>query len=155
MTSLHRTSRRWRSPMERRLGRFLTVSSILFSLLALSNFPKPVLADAHGFVFFRPPPVRSSQRHFQPLFGLVGSHRCRPNLMSRKLTDSVCSLSGPISATRQRTLLTGRVQSFRRGPRCRVESGFRIDGFERGPVDDHNPDGFSDSDQAIFTRSKV
>ena len=39
--------------MERKRGWFLTVSAVLFALLALSKFLKPVLAAAHtGFVFF-------------------------------------------------------------------------------------------------------
>ena len=39
--------------MERKRGWFLTVCAVLFLLLALSNFLKPVMADAHtGFVFF-------------------------------------------------------------------------------------------------------
>jgi hypothetical protein len=39
--------------MGRRRGWFLTVAAVLFFLLALSNFLKPVMADAHtGFVFF-------------------------------------------------------------------------------------------------------
>ena len=39
--------------MERKRGWFLTVAAVLLFLLAISNFLKPVLADAHtGFVFF-------------------------------------------------------------------------------------------------------
>src|SRR5262250_413882 len=39
--------------MDQKRGRFLTIAAVLFFLLALSNFLKPVLADAHtGFVFF-------------------------------------------------------------------------------------------------------
>jgi hypothetical protein len=39
--------------MERKRGWFLTIAAVLFALLALSNFLKPILADSHtGFVFF-------------------------------------------------------------------------------------------------------
>ncbi|HXZ87925.1 MAG TPA: hypothetical protein VEF07_05105 [Candidatus Binataceae bacterium] len=58
--------------MERKRGWFLTLSAILFALLALSNFLKPVLADAHtGFVFFG---IRLSgvpNDILGPLFGLI------------------------------------------------------------------------------------
>jgi hypothetical protein len=39
--------------MERKRDWFLTIAAVLFALLALSNFLKPILADSHtGFVFF-------------------------------------------------------------------------------------------------------
>ncbi len=39
--------------MEPKRGWFLTVAAVLFLLLAISNFLKPVMADANtGFVFF-------------------------------------------------------------------------------------------------------
>ena len=42
--------------MERKRGWFLTIAAVLFALLALSNFLKPILADSHtGFVFFGRP----------------------------------------------------------------------------------------------------
>ena len=39
--------------MEPKRGWFLTVAAVLFLLLAISNFLKPVMVDANtGFVFF-------------------------------------------------------------------------------------------------------
>jgi len=58
--------------MERKRGWFLTVSAVLFALLALSNFLKPVLADAHtGFVFFGHRLSGVPNAILGPVFGLV------------------------------------------------------------------------------------
>jgi hypothetical protein len=58
--------------MERKRGWFLTVSAVLFALLALSNFLKPVLADAHtGFVFFGHRLSGVPNDILGPAFGLV------------------------------------------------------------------------------------
>ena len=58
--------------MERKRGWFLTVSAILFALLALSNFLKPVLADAHtGLVFFGRRLSGVPNDFLGPVFGLI------------------------------------------------------------------------------------
>jgi len=58
--------------MERKRGWFLTVSAVLFALLALSNFLKPVLADAHtGFVFFGHRLSGVPNDVLGPVFGLL------------------------------------------------------------------------------------
>jgi hypothetical protein len=58
--------------MERKRGWFLTVCAVLFALLALSNFLKPVLADAHtGFVFFGHRLSGVPNDVIGPVFGLI------------------------------------------------------------------------------------
>jgi len=58
--------------MESKRGWFLTVSAILFALLALSNFLKPILADAHtGFVFFGRRLSGVPNDILGPVFGLI------------------------------------------------------------------------------------
>lgn len=58
--------------MERKRGWFLTVCAVLFALLALSNFLKPVLADAHtGFVFFGHRLSGVPNDVLGPVFGLL------------------------------------------------------------------------------------
>ncbi|MGO9452441.1 MAG: hypothetical protein ACLQDV_15585 [Candidatus Binataceae bacterium] len=58
--------------MERKRGWFLTVCAVLFALLALSNFLKPVLADAHtGFVFLGHRLTGVPNDIFGPVFGLI------------------------------------------------------------------------------------
>ncbi len=58
--------------MGRKRGWFLTVSAVLFALLALSNFLKPVLADAHtGFVFFGRRLSGVPNDILGPLFGFI------------------------------------------------------------------------------------
>jgi len=58
--------------MERKRGWFLTACAVLFALLALSNFLKPVLADAHtGFVFFGHRLSGVPNDILGPVFGLL------------------------------------------------------------------------------------
>jgi hypothetical protein len=58
--------------MERKRGWFLTACAVLFALLALSNFLKPVLADAHtGFVFFGHRLSGVPNDVLGPVFGLL------------------------------------------------------------------------------------
>jgi hypothetical protein len=58
--------------MEGKRGWFLTVCAVLFALLALSNFLKPVLADAHtGFVFFGHRLSGVPNDVIGPVFGLI------------------------------------------------------------------------------------
>jgi len=58
--------------MERKRGWFLTASAVLFALLALLNFLKPVLADSHtGFVFFGRRLSGLPNDILGPLFGLI------------------------------------------------------------------------------------
>jgi hypothetical protein len=58
--------------MEGKRGWFLTVCALLFALLALSNFLKPVLADAHtGFVFFGHRLSGVPNDVIGPVFGLI------------------------------------------------------------------------------------
>src|SRR5215831_19407015 len=58
--------------MKGKRGWFLTVSAVLFALLALSNFLKPVLADAHtGFVFFGHRLSGLPNDVLGPVFGLI------------------------------------------------------------------------------------
>ena len=58
--------------MERKRGWFLTVCAVLFALLALSNFLKPFLADAHtGFVFFGHRLSGVPNDVLGPVFGLL------------------------------------------------------------------------------------
>ena len=58
--------------MERKRGWFLTFAAVLFALLALSNFLKPVLASANtGFVFFGHRLSGVSNDILGPVFGLI------------------------------------------------------------------------------------
>jgi hypothetical protein len=58
--------------MERKRGWFLTLAAVLFALLALSNFLKPVLADAQtGFVFFGSRLSGVPNAILGPVFGLI------------------------------------------------------------------------------------
>ncbi|MBV8134945.1 MAG: hypothetical protein JO121_04775 [Deltaproteobacteria bacterium] len=58
--------------MEGKRGWFLTVCAVLFAVLALSNFLKPVLADAHtGFVFFGHRLSGVPNDVIGPVFGLI------------------------------------------------------------------------------------
>ena len=58
--------------MERNRGWFLTVCAVLFALLALSNFLKPFLADAHtGFVFLGHRLSGVPNDVLGPVFGLL------------------------------------------------------------------------------------
>jgi len=58
--------------MERKRGWFLTVCAVLFLLLALSNFLKPVMADAHtGFVFFGHRLSGTPNAILGPVFGIL------------------------------------------------------------------------------------
>jgi hypothetical protein len=58
--------------MERKRGWFLTACAVLFALLALSNFLKPVLADAHtGFVLFGHRLSGVPNDVLGPVFGLL------------------------------------------------------------------------------------
>ena len=58
--------------MERKRGWFLTIAAVLFALLALSNFLKPILADAHtGFVFFGRRLSGVPNDILGPVFGLI------------------------------------------------------------------------------------
>src|SRR5262245_66367989 len=58
--------------MVRKRGWFLSVSAVLFALLALSNFLKPFLVDAHtGFVFFGRRLSGVPNDVLGPVFGLI------------------------------------------------------------------------------------
>ena len=58
--------------MESKRGWFLTVAAVLFALLALSNFLKPVLASADtGFVFFGRRLSGVPNNILGPVFGLI------------------------------------------------------------------------------------
>jgi len=58
--------------MERKRGWFLTLAADLFGLLALSNFLKPVMADARtGFVFFGHRLSGVPNAILGPVFGLI------------------------------------------------------------------------------------
>lgn len=58
--------------MESKRGWFLTVAAVLFALLALSNFLKPVLASADtGFVFFGRRLSGVPNDILGPVFGLI------------------------------------------------------------------------------------
>lgn len=58
--------------MERKRGWFLTVAAVLFALLALSNFLKPVLVNARtGFVFFGHRLSGVPNAILGPAFGIV------------------------------------------------------------------------------------
>jgi hypothetical protein len=58
--------------MERKRGWFLTVAAVLFLLLAISNFLKPVLANENtGFVFFGHLLSGVPNDILGPLFGVI------------------------------------------------------------------------------------
>ena len=58
--------------MERKRGWFLTTVAALFILLAISNFLKPVMANAHtGFVFFGHRLSGIPNDILGPVFGLI------------------------------------------------------------------------------------